>query len=79
MHRVSTVIPPTRINDTSGLREHRQLEMWRLRRLHGHGCQSPAAADITTDQATMSHLQSGNFLEEANKKERNRICKSPEL
>ena len=35
----------------------------------------PAAVDITEDKATMAYLQNGNFPEEADRKEQNRIRK----
>ena len=61
---------------------YENIDYWRCGDCGGYmdmDARVPAAADITKDQATMSHLQSGNFPEEANKKERNRIRKSPEL
>ncbi len=37
----------------------------------------PPAVDITEDKASMSYLQSGDFPEEADRKEQNRIREEP--
>ena len=64
-HRLKCVTPAV----------YENMDDWRCGDRSGIDTRLPAAADFTEDQAMMSHLQSGKFPEEADRKEQNRIRK----